>query len=185
MVSLLVWICCLGPALGAPPEPAPAAEAPPVRGEITGNVVDEPGEAMAAVLVTLSSPVLIGGSRQTTTDALGNFRFDALAPSSYAILAEMPGFCPVTRTGVEVQIGRTTPVVVALRAGSSASARQADPVTIDTSGSYPEGRSDYPSEWPDLRRVPTGRSYPDAVSAVAAIIASPASSDDAGLTPCR
>ncbi len=81
--------------------PALGEAAPPLR------LVLEPGEAVAVgrVVGPGGAPLegvsvrLVGGSadRRTRSDPDGRFRFAALAPGSYRLLAQLPGFGPVER----------------------------------------------------------------------------------------
>jgi protocatechuate 3,4-dioxygenase beta subunit len=81
--------------------PAPGEAARPLR------LVLEPGEAVAVgrMVGPGGAPLegvsvrLVGGSanRRTRSDPDGRFRFAALAPGSYRLLAELPGFGPVER----------------------------------------------------------------------------------------
>lgn len=64
------------------------------RGSIYGSVKDDTGAALPGASVTLSGPF---GSRSTTTDAGGNFRFPNLDHGSYKISMSLTGFAGVTR----------------------------------------------------------------------------------------
>lgn len=135
-------------------------------GAIKGSVVDESGLSIPGALVTISSPALIGGAQQRTTDDEGNFQFSELAPGAYELVAEMQGFGPVKKHGVEVQLGRTTNVAVEMKAGSTVVDVVGERSVVDTeqASSTTTMTSDF------LSRIPTGRSYQDAVGQAAGVI---------------
>ena len=60
-------------------------------GAVVGTIMDDQGEPLPGVTVTLTSPNLIG-IRSKTTDDRGNYRFPALPPGLYALKAELQGF---------------------------------------------------------------------------------------------
>ncbi len=61
--------------------PAYAAQ----TGELGGVVVDDAGEPLTGVRVLLTSPQMIGGTKEAVTDASGEFRFPNLDPGSYTV----------------------------------------------------------------------------------------------------
>ena len=79
-------------------------------GQLTGRVVDDGGEPLPGVTVTVSSPALIGGPRVGVTELDGTYNFPALPPGVYHIRAELQGFTPEERGEVEVRLNRTTSV---------------------------------------------------------------------------
>ncbi len=147
-------------------------------GQIKGSVTDESGISIPGALVTIKSPALIGGAQQRSTDDEGNFQFAELAPGSYEVLTQLQGFAPVRMTGVEVQVSRTTNVNVVLKTGS---------VIVDVVGGKPtvdvEQVSNTTTMNSDfLSRIPTGRSYQDAVGQAAGVLSggNPSSAGAAG-----
>ena len=82
LVLLLIGACRSG-------QPAPTS-----RTTIDGVVVAE-GLTMPGVRVTISAPG--GPSASTLTDAEGRYAFTVLAPATYDIEAELPGFGPLRR----------------------------------------------------------------------------------------
>ena len=76
------------------------------EGSLAGIVKDGQGAPLPGVTVTVSSADLIGGSRSTTTDANGNYRFPALPPGNYAIKSELFGFKTFEQDGIQIQINQ-------------------------------------------------------------------------------
>lgn len=68
------------------------------RSGIEGQVVDESGAVMPGVTVTISSPALQGGTRNTVTDAEGQYRFTALPAGTFQVTFELTGFTSVKRS---------------------------------------------------------------------------------------
>ncbi len=60
-------------------------------GAITGKTVDDQGNPLPGVTLTLTGSTLMG-TRSQISDANGEFRFPALPPGVYAIKAELQGF---------------------------------------------------------------------------------------------
>ena len=67
------------------------ARAQSITGELIGTVKDAQGGVLQGAQVLLTSPSLIGGSRQTITNAKGQFRFPALPPGVYALATQVAG----------------------------------------------------------------------------------------------
>lgn len=85
---------------------------------LTGAVTDSTGAIMPGVNVSVSGPALIGGSRSTTTDANGLYRFPALPPGPYTVNFELSGFKPIARQNVQLLLGQTITVDARLEVGS-------------------------------------------------------------------
>jgi hypothetical protein len=85
-----------------------------LTGIVTGTVLDDQGGVLPGATVTLVGKA---GSRSTTTDAEGNFRFPAVDPGTYAINVELSGFRPKRQENVVVGIGRTADINIALGVG--------------------------------------------------------------------
>ncbi len=83
-------------------------------GTIEGRVTDEQGGALPGATVTLVSKT---GSRTTTTDAEGGYRFLALDPGQYSVTAELQGFRARRQDGIQVGIGRQASVNLSLGVG--------------------------------------------------------------------
>jgi len=74
-------------------------------GNLYGSVVNERGDAMAGVAVTVSGN---GTSQAQLTNDQGLFRFLGLAPGSYQINAAKTGFPRVDHPSVAIIVGRNT-----------------------------------------------------------------------------
>jgi hypothetical protein len=72
-------------------------------GTIQGTVRDSTGGVVPAALVTLIN-VDMGVSFQTKTNDVGNYQFPSIRIGSYTVVAEAPGFAPVTREGISLSI---------------------------------------------------------------------------------
>jgi hypothetical protein len=153
------------------------AYASATAGQIKGQVLDDSGLAIPDALVTLSSPSLIGGSQQRTSDADGEFTFVELPPGSdYKLLAQKQGFGAVTKEGVIVSLGRTTNVTVEMKYGGETVVVEEQKKTIDT-----ESASHGSTLTKDfLSRIPSGRSYQDVVTQAAGVTGGGGNPNSAG-----
>src|SRR5438094_3758453 len=75
-----------------------------VTGSITGTVVDSSGAIVAGSKVTVTNEAT-GAERALTTTENGVFIFTNLVPTTYSVKIDMPGFRPVTRTGLTLTAG--------------------------------------------------------------------------------
>jgi hypothetical protein len=87
-------------------------------GSILVKSVDEQGGVVPGATVTVSSPVLVSGTQTGVTDSAGAYRFVSLPPGTYALKVELTGFQTISREGIVVGAGNTTPIDVALRVGN-------------------------------------------------------------------
>jgi hypothetical protein len=103
-------------------------------GSILVKSVDEQGAVVPGASITISSPVLVSGTQTGVTDTGGIYRFVSLAPGTYALKVELTGFQTITREGVVVSAGTTTPIDVALHVGNLTETMtvQAQSPVIDT-----------------------------------------------------
>ena len=76
-------------------------------GRINGRVVDVDNLPMPGVTVTISSDTLVAGDRMALAGESGAFRFTALPPGTYNVMAELDGFKVETLEGLRVAIGGT------------------------------------------------------------------------------
>lgn len=89
------------------PAVAPAHAQSASTSSVVGTVRDTTKAVVAGATVTLEAPQLIGGSRSTTSDAEGAYRFAALPPGHYDITARRDGLRAVRREGVRLPPGAT------------------------------------------------------------------------------
>jgi outer membrane receptor protein involved in Fe transport len=85
-------------------------------GTLTGAVTDASGAVLPGVTVTVASESLIGGTRSTSTDENGVYRFPALPPGAYKVTVELSGFKSVTRDAL-LQLGQTITIDAKLEVG--------------------------------------------------------------------
>jgi len=78
-----------------------------ITGNILGTVRDETGAVVPGALVTIRSPVLLGGPVTFVTNEKGQYRFPALAPGLYGLTVEISGFRTYIEEGLRVQVGAT------------------------------------------------------------------------------
>ncbi len=137
-------------------------------GTIKGQVVDDGGLAIPGVLITISSEKLIGGAQQYTADADGNFIFPELPPGQYKLEAQKQGFGKVTKTGVQVAVGRVTTVTLEMKYGGETVVIEEKAKAVDTEAVAHSStfNKDY------LSRIPTGRSYQSVIEQAAGVIGS-------------
>ncbi len=95
-------------------------------GQITGAVKDPSGAVIAGAKVTLTSPA--GAEREATTDEEGQYRFAMLAPGTYKLTVEAPGFKAFVLESVVVKITETTEADASL---TLAAARESVTVTAE------------------------------------------------------
>src|SRR5262245_39251035 len=75
-------------------------------GDIRGTVSDVTGAVLPGATVTVTN-IETGIERQTTTDAVGNFRILVLPPANYEVKVQLPSFSIYTRRPVQVTVGQT------------------------------------------------------------------------------
>ena len=100
----LCWDLCL---LAAP------AAAQEQRASIEGTVKDNTGAVLPGVTVDAKN-LSQGGVASAVSDAGGFFRFPSLAPGAYEVTAKLSGFTPRTFSRVELTLGQTKVLDVAL-----------------------------------------------------------------------
>ncbi|MDQ3258943.1 MAG: TonB-dependent receptor, partial [Acidobacteriota bacterium] len=97
-------------------------------GNLEGTIRDPQGAVVPGVSVTVTSTgrtegaradATVGFSRTVTTDDSGFFRVQNVPPGVYSVAtAASSGFGAATNNNVEVVLGKTTPVNIALQAGN-------------------------------------------------------------------
>ncbi len=83
------------------------------KSALTGEVVDQEGQALPGVSVTLSSDNLIGGAQTKVTDDGGSFKFTLLPPGEYHVEAALDGFV-TNQVDARVGLDRDTQVRLTL-----------------------------------------------------------------------
>ncbi len=102
-ISTAVWVCVLLVVLGTP------AAAQIEQGRLQGVARDEQGALLPGVVVTATSPALIG-ERTMITEATGSYLFASLPSGVYALKFELQGFQTLERQGIRVTRGTTLTV---------------------------------------------------------------------------
>ena len=62
------------------------------KSALTGTVIDQDGQPLPGVSVSLTSEVLIGGAQDKVTNNGGGFKFTLLPPGAYHLEASLDGF---------------------------------------------------------------------------------------------
>ena len=84
-------------------------------GSLRGKVVDENGQPLPGVSITISGPALIG-TFTTVTNEEGIFRAPYLRPGKdYEIKAELQGFTTVIRKGIIINAGTTVSIELEMK----------------------------------------------------------------------
>jgi hypothetical protein len=78
-------------------------------GAIRGSVKDNQNNPLPGVTVQIMSDAIMGTQSYITSET-GAFRFPAIPPGTYSIMAEMPGFQTAKRDGILVRLGATITV---------------------------------------------------------------------------
>jgi hypothetical protein len=76
-------------------------------GNIAGRAQDSSGALIPGVEVTITSPSMIGGARNTITDETGSYRFTLLATGTYRVSFALAGFKTLNVDGVVVSPNAT------------------------------------------------------------------------------
>ena len=95
---------------------AAVASAQTNTGEIGGVVVDASGGVLPGTTVVATHPAS-GFAIERVTDAEGRFFLPALPTGGWEVAAELPGFRPVTQTGITLELGRTLQLEFTLSIG--------------------------------------------------------------------
>lgn len=132
---------------------APSAQS--LTGALIGSVKDAQGGVLPGATVRVSSPALVGGEELQTTNDKGQMRFSVLAPGTYSLDVEMPGFAALHESGIRIFTGATVERTVTLRI-----AGVAESVVVEGAGSRIEARDPgfgtrFGPE--DLKTIPTRR----------------------------
>jgi hypothetical protein len=83
-------------------------------GTISGRIVDPQGLAVPGVTVTAGGAQ---GAKTSVTDAEGRYTIPFLTPGTYTLRAEIQGFKPVERTGIQVRLGQALEIPLTMELG--------------------------------------------------------------------
>ncbi len=86
-------------------------------GRIEGVVKDSGGGVLPGVSVEATGPKLVG-TAQSITDTRGVYRFPALPPGIYSLVATLDGFTPAGVNDVDLALGQVLGVELTLQVGS-------------------------------------------------------------------
>ncbi|MBM3735440.1 MAG: TonB-dependent receptor [Acidobacteria bacterium] len=100
---------------------AAAAAALAQNAELSGRITDSSGALIPGARVRLTQE-RTGLERGATANPDGYYSFLALGPGSYRLAVEHPGFRPVARTGITLEVRQTARVDVTLEVGSTSDA---------------------------------------------------------------
>jgi len=89
-------------------------------GSIEGKITDEEGNPLPGAQIKISSPDLIGGAQSKATSAEGRYRFAALPRGIYVLEASLAGFTTAKREAIQIFVGQTITVDLALKIGKLA-----------------------------------------------------------------
>jgi hypothetical protein len=83
---------------------------------LTGTVTDATGAVLPGATVTVASEALIGGTRESVTDANGVYRFPALPPGMYTVTVELSSFKKASQEA-RLELGQTITLDMKLEVG--------------------------------------------------------------------
>jgi hypothetical protein len=125
-------------------------------GTVSGRIADAQGLAVPGATITLTGAQ---GVKTTVSDSEGRFSVPFLTPGSFVVRAELEGFAPVTRAGVEVRLGQTVEIPLTMQIGAVAESVQVTSTTppVDTTRTTIGANLDSAT----LSRLPVGRRFSD------------------------
>jgi hypothetical protein len=132
------------------------AVAQDTTGVIAGRIVDSQGLALPGVTVKATGAQ---GIKSTNSDGDGRFAIPFLTPGAYHVHAELQGFKPVDQVSVDVRLGQTVELSLAMQVGEVKESVEVTAVapTIDTSNTTIGASLDSAT----LSRLPVGRRFSD------------------------
>jgi hypothetical protein len=83
-------------------------------GSLRGTIIDEQGNPLPGVNITVTSPAMQGQQTYISTND-GEFRFPTLPPGEYTIRAELSGFQKIERPGIIVSVGKAVSVIIQMK----------------------------------------------------------------------
>jgi outer membrane receptor protein involved in Fe transport len=87
-------------------------------GGLQGTVKDSTGAVIPGAKVTLTAPGLVG-TKETTSDGNGYYRFANLPPATYTVIARKENFATLKREGVTIEVGHLPTLDLPLQPGGS------------------------------------------------------------------
>lgn len=90
----------------------------PSTGALVGQVKDQRGAIIPGARMVLTKGTT-GESRETVTDAEGNYKFTLLEPVTYTLVASRANFQTLQQTGVKVVVTETVTLDAVLQAGGA------------------------------------------------------------------
>jgi hypothetical protein len=130
-------------------------------GSIQGVVKDSSGSVLPGVTIEARSPSVVGVNT-VTTDTNGVYRFPALPPGRYALTAKLTGFGEKVQPDIELQVGQTLKVDMAMGL-----AGVAESVTVTAESPIIDVKQNAASASITrdlLERIPRGRDFTSAVT---------------------
>jgi outer membrane receptor protein involved in Fe transport len=138
--------------LAAPP--AAAQNIGRTTGVLTGVVQDESGGVLPGVILTATSPALVG-TQTAVSDGAGVFNLPGLPAGSYRLAAELQGFSPAVAENVELRVGETLKVGFTLKLGGLETVVQVEAPLISVVSS--ERSQDFTAA--EFSELPKGRTW--------------------------
>jgi hypothetical protein len=137
------------------------AHAQEQTGSIQGTIKDASGAVLPGVTVEARSPALVGVST-AVTDAQGVYRFPALPPGVYSVVAKLSGFTDKKQDAVTLALGQTLKIDLALSIGGVSEAVNvtAEAPLIDVKSSAQTATITKET----IDRIPKGRDFTNLVA---------------------
>ncbi len=125
-------------------------------GSISGRIVDPQGLALPGVTVTVTGTQ---GVKSAVTDSEGRYTIPFLTPGTYTLRAEIQGFKPVERGGIQVRLGQGIEIPLTMELGGLQETIQVTgtPTVIDSTSTTIGSNLDSAT----LSRLPVGRRFSD------------------------
>jgi hypothetical protein len=125
-------------------------------GGLQGTIKDPSGAVVVGAKIAVTAPTLVG-SKETTTDSTGYYRFANLPPGTYTVIVKAPGFETDKREKVILEVGHLPTLNLTLNVGAintvvevSTDSALIDTTSTTTLTNIPEA---------ELQNVPHGTSF--------------------------
>ena len=108
-----------------------------ITGSVNGTVSDSTGAVVSGAMITATN-TSTGIAAKTKSDGAGRYAFPSLAPGSYTISTEQPGFTSTVLSGISLDVYQRATVNVVMRVGSTTqtiTVRETTPQVDSTSAS--------------------------------------------------